>query len=85
MPAAIAREVLIQYYSPAAIDLHSDLHNLVFVYCYERNVRPRRPANPGCSRYAHTAAAAGRTAASTNHHRVPTLHMFSASTGGPGR
>jgi len=62
------------------------LQNLVFVYCYERNVCPCRGANPGCSRYVHTAAAAAvLTAASTNHYRAPTMHMFSASAGGPGR
>ena len=38
--------------------------------------------------YAHTAAAGaavGRTAPSTNHHRAPTMHMFTASAGGAGR
>ena len=58
--------------------------DLVFVYCYERNVRIRlrRPANSG---YTHTATAAGRAASSTHHHRVPTLHMSTAGAGGAGR
>ena len=68
-----------------AIDQPSEWHSTIVI---ERNVRLRRPANPGCSRYAHTAAAAAaarHTAPTTNHHRAPTLRMFTASAGGAGR
>ena len=67
----------------AGIDLPSDPQNLVFVYCRERNVCPRRPARHTAA--AAAAAAGGRTASSTNHHRAPRLHMSTASAGGVGR
>ena len=71
---------------PAAIDLPSDPQNLDFVYSCERDVRPYRPANPGCSRHtAVAAAAAGRTAPTTDHHCAPILHTSTASAGGVGR
>ena len=69
-------------------DSNRSTQRVTLNYCYERNVRLRRPANPGCSRYAHTAAAAAaarHTAPTTNHHRAPTLRMFTASAGGAGR
>ena len=55
------------------------LQNAVYAYCFECNVYSRRPANPGC--VCHAAAAAGRTATSTNHHcAARTLHMCSGFT-----
>ena len=56
------------------------LQNAVYAYCFECNVYSRRPANPGCICYV-AAAAAGRTATSTNHHcAARTLHMCSGFT-----
>ena len=71
-------------------DSNRSTQRVTLNYCIERNVRLRRPANPGCSRYARTAAAAAaaaarHTAPTTNHHRAPTLRMFTASAGGAGR